>query len=385
MTEHPVKLRVEIEAGDTGGLDALSEMEKSVLRTSEILDEAKKTGSLNGIAIDGAQVEELTLKFNVLAAQINIVGAELVQAATDLQALDKSSPDYDKQALKVAKLAQQYAKLSAEIRDIPDAAAKTQKLPETVAPVPDVVPEATGGGGNKLQRIGSNLRNLPSMQIPGLGIGTDAIGNILRMSGALSEATPKIAEAGLKLAEGGNTFAKVGAAVVPALTGISGGIGAIVGVAAAVILPVAALVGALAFLNHQSEESAKGTRLLIKEQAELFKLIATGTQSDVRAKLEDLTNQKKALEDQVAVQRNNLAKLNQEAGGVGAAIADVFNFGGVQEYRKNLQEAEKNLQEVNSQLGIYNGALNDSEVLARTVAKTLADNAEGYEIGRAHV
>jgi hypothetical protein len=62
-----------------------------------------------------------------------------------------------------------------------------------------------GGGFNRagITRAGSKIRNLPSTQIPGLPIATDAIGNILRLIGGLP--TPVLAAAG--------AFVAVGAAV----------------------------------------------------------------------------------------------------------------------------------------------------------------------------
>jgi hypothetical protein len=53
-----------------------------------------------------------------------------------------------------------------------------------------------GGGFNRagITRIGAKIRNLPSTQIPGLPIATDAIGNILRLIGGLP--TPVLAAAG---------------------------------------------------------------------------------------------------------------------------------------------------------------------------------------------
>lgn len=47
------------------------------------------------------------------------------------------------------------------------------------------------GAGSGLRKAGRELRNLPSVQIPGLGIGTDAIGNITRLTGTVIDLSEK--------------------------------------------------------------------------------------------------------------------------------------------------------------------------------------------------
>jgi len=66
----------------------------------------------------------------------------------------------------------------------------------------DIASSPESGGGSKrgaLTTFGANLRNLPSVQIPGLGIGTDAVANIARVAGALQDSGKTFTE-GMKSA-----------------------------------------------------------------------------------------------------------------------------------------------------------------------------------------
>lgn len=58
----------------------------------------------------------------------------------------------------------------------------------------DEVSGGGGGGGGRIARFGSELRKLPSIQIPGTGVGTDAVASIIRLGGAANEAVGGVAD-----------------------------------------------------------------------------------------------------------------------------------------------------------------------------------------------
>jgi hypothetical protein len=96
----------------------------------------------------------------------------------------------------------------------------------------------SGGTRNKLTEIGVGLRNLPSQQIPGLGVGTDAIGNIFRIFGKLE----------------------------PMAVGFAAAIG--VGVAA------------VSLLQARTEELRKAAQSELDARTAALKLLKTGTGAD---------------------------------------------------------------------------------------------------------
>jgi hypothetical protein len=91
---------------------------------------------------------------------------------------------------------------------------------------------AQGGAGSGLRKAGRELRNLPSVQIPGAGIGTDAIGNLTRLTGTVIDLSEKskLATAATELltpALGAQTAATIGAATpLLALVGVFAVVGA---------------------------------------------------------------------------------------------------------------------------------------------------------------
>jgi len=105
--------------------------------------------------------------------------------------------DIEKADVAAKNLGEALFKVGASKTEIAAAATEFERFRQAQAELPtfsDSELGVGGGGGGGLSRLGSKIRSLPSTQIPGLGIGTDAIGNLIRVVGAISPAAlPAIA------------------------------------------------------------------------------------------------------------------------------------------------------------------------------------------------
>ena len=142
----------------------------------------------------------------------------------------------------------------------------------------------SGPGGNLLQRIGAQGRNLPSVQIPGAGIGTDAISNLIRLSGALGE-----------VSGAAGAITSVTTALTPALGATAAGFAGVAAVIGPIVAVAAVLVLALKSIGDQAAEEAKTINSIVDAQRAIQQEIAEGLTSDEAAqKLNDLNEKRKA-------------------------------------------------------------------------------------------
>lgn len=197
----------------------------------------------------------------------------------------------------------------------------------------------TGGGGRK-QGLGSKIRSLPSTQIPGLGIGTDAIGNLVRIVEAIPPAAYPAVAAIAALTAGVAIIAKN----VPDVT--SG------------IREITALDKAY------YEARISGTRESIKaliEQKQLDQKIAQARVDDLQfvAQGYDIIKQKSG--DALG---GVLIGITEVAGALGAT-----NFKDVRDARIAYDQAQEALKKANKELGLYNGLLDDQTVAVNTAAE----------------
>jgi len=197
----------------------------------------------------------------------------------------------------------------------------------------------TGGGGRK-QGLGSRIRSLPSTQIPGLGIGSDAIGNLVRIVEAIPPAAYPAVAAIAALSAGVAIIAKN----VPDVT--SG------------IREITALDKAY------YEARISGTRESIKaliEQKQLDQKIAQARVDDLQfvAQGYDIIKQKSG--DALG---GVLIGITEVAGALGAT-----NFKDVRDARIAYDQAQESLKKANKELGLYTGLLDDQTVAVNTAAE----------------
>lgn len=208
---------------------------------------------------------------------------QIRQLGTDMGALAKKTGDVASAAGELDKKLKALGADSKEIQSAAQAFSGAQNAP-------DATGGSNGPGGNLLQRAGTGLRNLPSIQIPGAGIGTDAIGNITRLTGALGEA------AGVT---GAMTAATT--ALTPALGASAAGVAGVLAVAGPLILIVGALGIALKGLGDQAAAESKAINAIVDAQRDIAQQIAEGlTTEDAKKQLDDLNAKRQAEADLLA-------------------------------------------------------------------------------------
>lgn len=141
-------------------------------------------------------------------AQLSLIVKEIgaKEAAAEIEKLSTTTLSVQKELGKIARIDQiqkiggEMGNLAKKTRDVGKAVEELSKKLTALGASKDEIRAATdafsaaqtGGGRNVLARAGSELRALPSTQT-GLGFGTDAVGNVLRLSGALTEVAGKSA------------------------------------------------------------------------------------------------------------------------------------------------------------------------------------------------
>jgi hypothetical protein len=202
----------------------------------------------------------------------------------------------------------------------------------------------TSGSGNRLARIGSELRALPSTQIPGLGIGTDQVASILRLSGALGQVSEKV-----------GVVTTVATALTPALGATAAGIAAISIAAAPFVIALAGIGLALKALADQAASEADKINAIVDSQRSVGQDIARGlTSEDANKQIAELNRLRDDEIERVAKLKQNYQDNINSAGALAPAL-------------KLLSGAEEAL---NSQIATGTGDITDYET--KIAALTLA-------------
>jgi hypothetical protein len=373
---------VQAELQKIGKADAFKELGKEFAKL------AKETGS-TGDAVAALQVELTKLKAS---------DAEIKSAAL---AFDQQSKAIDKATESAKKLADEEARVANEAAS----ASAAQSA------------QSGGGGKGGLSTFGSQIRNLPSVQIPGIGIGTDAIGNLARVAGAFQDSGKTASEAlqSVGVAVGflreASTAAEVvqvaGATATTALAGaetaetaVKGGLviattGAALSAGALVVAlaPIAvigiALVGAVALLgaafsdlNKKSQEAAAAIKDRYAAEDKVDTLVRSG------ATVEEAYKQRADLEAQLAdatrrgneAQAEKTATFANDAAVSGDAAARLRGGSAVyKEYDERIASTQKSAKEAAAELSELNKQIDGGAFAAATAKEKSAKDAEAKE------
>lgn len=292
-------------------------------------------------------------------------------------AINAVTGEYTREAAAMKTAASEAKKLAAEQSKLERAGFETglgQFGPEP-APKP-------GKAGSGLRAAGRGLRNLPSVQIPGAGIGTDAIGNITRLVGTFTELTSASATAG-----------KASAALTPLL-------GAQTAATVAAYAPIALLLGGLVAIGaglksfaDSTSQNAEQITALADAQLDLNTRIAKGlSTAEAQKELDELTKaqernkdtqadlQKQYDESQKAIANaSNEAKafnlafsgaagiVSGQTNALGAATK-VFS-GDEQSLADSITNANKAVTEGQAKIDILTKAMNDGSLAANDAAE----------------
>lgn len=215
------------------------------------------------------------------------------------------------------------------------------------------VAESSSFGRSRLSRIGSELRQLPSIGIPGAGFGTDSIANVLRVGGAIQEVSTNFAS------------------FLPIL----GAVGVAVG----------AFTAAMLLLSRANEEGARTIRAVMASQEAYYRALLSNDQNAMHS-----ARERAQLDAQIAQARieENKRFLNalDEADPIGftRAIADIFNLSGAKELREQTTALETqllNAQVAAARFGAELEKYGDTEnALLPTQAEDLALHQEAIDL-----
>lgn len=275
-------------------------------------DKASSADILKILQLLTNQTKQLTGANNGSAAAFDKAfnaARKAAQGAKDNAAANKTVFDVLKQIERqkaLDLLADKWAKVARSTKDAAAAQKGLQKDLEALNATQGEIEGAAGqfaqGGSNaknRLARAGSELRALPSTQIPGLGIGTDAIGNILRLGGALTGLSEKTA-AVIKITE----------LLTPRFGAAAAGMLAMGAVALAIAIPIAAIVLALKAVGDEAAKQAEVvTAILDAQRATREKINAGATSGDLQKEIDELTT---ARDNEAAALASNQALYNEE-------------------------------------------------------------------------
>lgn len=239
----------------------------------------------------------------------------------------------------------------------------------------------TASSGNRLARIGSELRALPSTQVPGLGIGTDQVASILRLSGALGQVSEKV-----------GVVTTVATALTPALGATAAGIAGIAVAAAPFVIALAGIGLALKALADQAAEEAAAINAIVDAQRSVAQDIANGlTTVEAEEKLKTLNAQRQAEADLLAKNQRIYDENINNAGALSGVLK--LTSGAEQALSDQIAKSKENIEGYDTSINSLtqateNGSLaaNDAAEAERKLAEerskaalTSADNA-GKEI-----
>lgn len=272
------------------------------------------------------------------SATINKFKSDLDSAGKTTDLVSKKLADLSRNA-RVDALGTQYGKLARQIGDTDKATALLVKRLKEVGASSGEIDQATSafaraqqtaqgggaaGGRSNLTKFGSNLKALPSVQIPGLGgVGTDAIGKITMLLGALP----------------------------PIALGLAGAI-AVAGVALALVLDRA----------NKLKEAAQAE---LNSRKEVIEFIQTATKEEIKAKIDEAKQKaeinKAVFNDAASQLEQNRRALESSSGTLAKNIADSFSFAGtagptLQALKDNFNAAQKEMDASTTSLDLLNQA-----------------------------
>lgn len=226
--------------------------------------------------------------------------------------LNKEVKDLREELLRTGKEADKTAKSLSDMAKTRD---EINKLDEELEQLDaDAAPDRQSAGTG-LRQFGRELRNLPSMQIPGLGIGTDAIANITRMTGSLVDLSEKsaiaAAAADLLTPALGAQAAATAAAYAP--------IGLLVAGATAVVAAFAAVTDGLRQAREEAQANIEFQTQQAGFEAEINRLRRDGD-------LKGLQDRQKQIGDEIALEEDKKRRFEELRDATQKAIDDAPPF-----------------------------------------------------------
>lgn len=365
----------------------------AVASVKDTVNKASAEASKAAIGVNSLQVELDKLS---RADHLRSIGSEM-------GALAKKTNDT---GAAVAELTRKLKELGASDDEIRSAAGAFEQSRNASDP---------SSGRNRLARFGSELRNLPSTQIPGLGIGSDAIGNFARLGGALQEmaksalaaraatTAANTAQAAAAAASGANAATSTAAATAEtaqaaANTAVAGSsvaaaggtlafvaaMGPIAVIGAAVAAVFILIVKGLQALSAASNEANAALTRAYEVNRSVQEAVLNGATSDeaieqVRKATERVKNETDNLNAAKEANDKLFADLQAKYGDFFARLANLFGLGGFAANNKEIETATENLKKNKSEAEGWNKALEENKFAANDAKKAAEEKAKADE------
>lgn len=301
------------------------------------------------------------------------------QAAGDIGKIDTSASNLQKELGKIArddqlqKLGAEFGQLARATKDADTAVAKLDARLKQLGANDDEIrgvaqsfqgAQSGGQGGNLLQRLGAQGRNLPAVQIPGAGISTDAISNLTRLTGALGEATGVT-----------TLMAQATAALTPVLGASAAGVAGVIAVAGPLILIVGALGLALKAFGDQAAAEAKAINATIDAQRDVAQQIAEGLGTEEAKQQLDEINAKRKAEADLLARNQQIYTENIENQGALTGVLKATS-GAEQALSDQIQKSKDLIEGYDTSTQALTNALDDGTLAANDAAEAEKKLAE---------
>lgn len=226
--------------------------------------------------------------------------------------------------------------------------------------------EGGGGGLNKITRFGNQLRSLPSIQT-GLGFGTDAVANVIRVTGAVGEFASKsaIATAATNL-------------LIPALGAQAAGVLGVVAAAAPFAAALAVIALAIKHLVDTTSSNVAALDSYVKGIDAVNQAVQEGqTTEDVATKLEKLNKvrqDEQAKLDDLQGAYNKVEQDLKNATVAGISLGNTFSntakifSGDEQKLADEIANSQKKIADATAEIGTFQTALEDGTFAANDAA-----------------
>lgn len=330
-----------------------------------------------GIKTEGAstassELERIAKDYAAIAQQTGSVGSALRLATAEANKFGATDED----VRRLNKLYNDYRKTLQQVEsEIEDIVEDQKKVVETAPAAPK-----SGGSGaqERLTRIGSELRSLPSTQLPGVPISTDQIAGLIRLSGALTG-----------ISEKASTATKIGSALAPVLGSVGAGFVSMLVAAAPVVAVFGGFILAITELQKRTAEASEALQRQFDAQDSIDEFVRSGATTEEalkrRTELEktiaDATDRTNQAEEE---QAQDFAKRSQLIGGqFTSRLQDLTNINSQQaKYNERIKEtkdttadAEAEIAELNAQLEAGEFAANDAAEAEKRLAEERSKTA----------
>lgn len=214
------------------------------------------------------------------------------------------------------------------------------------------------GAGSGLRTFGRELRMLPSVPIPGTGMGTDAVANIIRIGGAFTDLTSK------------TKIAAVAASVLtPALGAQAAATYAAYAPIALLAAGIVAIGVAIKSLVDSTSQNVDRINSWADQQRDINKRIADGLTSEAaQTELDNLTEAQERNRQTLATLQDAYNR-SQEQLGVLSGVSQVFS-GDEQALADQITETNKTISEQQTSIDALRGALEDGSTAANDAAES---------------